>query len=101
MTIGILLTGSIKSPRIVISTSTSTSSGCAAVLRFLYHQFAYETVGKTCCGPHGDVGSYLGIGCFRGCEVQGFVLSGAADPLVAGFVAAFNHYLGNCSYVLL
>src|SRR5260370_4986109 len=101
MTIGILLTGSIKRPRIVISTSTSTSPGCAAVLRFLYHHFAYKTVGKADRRPHRDVGSYLGSGDFGGGEVQGFVLGGAADPLVAGLVAAFNHYFRDCSYVFL
>src|SRR5258708_13086738 len=98
MTIGIFETGSIKRPRMVISTSTSTSFdcavlrvGCAVALRFLYHQFAYQAVGKTCCGPHRDVGSYLGSGGFRGGEVQGFVLACAPDALRAGLLPAFHH----------
>src|SRR5437588_124086 len=98
MTIGIFETGSIKRPRMVISTSmrTPSTAGCALLgcLRFLYHQFAEERVGKAGGGSHWDVVSnfYFGSGGLGGGEIQGFVLGCAAHPLGAGFVAAFNHY---------
>src|ERR1700691_3307102 len=106
MTIGILLTGSIKRPRMVISTSIAISYGGdvfrpLGVLCFLYHHFAQKAVGKTCRCLHLDVASYR-RSCHSRCrEVQSFVLRGAPDPLGAGFVSPFNHYFYVASYVFL
>src|ERR1035438_1592069 len=62
--------------------------GISCYFPFLYHHFAQQAVGKTTGHDYWRVASHLGSG--RSCEVQGFVVRGAADPLGAGFVPAIS-----------
>src|SRR5579863_2031547 len=93
ITMGLLVTGSSTSPRIVTSTSIAPCAFPAARLTPLYHQFADQRIGEA--GGNGDrnVGPGLQIGaCSRG-EIQALVLGRAADPLRARLVVTFNHHL--------
>src|SRR5579863_1500754 len=87
ITIGILLTGSIIRPRIIISTSIVTSRKL-----FLYHQFADQAVGETPRHSHLRVGTRFENARRISGEVQRLILRGAADPLAARPVITFNHY---------
>ena len=129
ITMGMLVTGSIMSPRIFISTSivapeehrfqiedfrlqisnsreishlqSKIFNSEIALLRSLYHHFAQQAVGKTRGGNHRDIAAHFGTAPWRRCEIQRLVLRSAADPLAAGFVLPFNHYFKNLAHVSL
>src|SRR5580698_9151978 len=85
ITIGMFVTGSIKSPRIFISTSIVISC-----LSFLYHHFARQAVGKTNRGAGGSIAPNGGREVFRGGEIEHLILRSPSDPLVSGFILPFN-----------
>src|SRR5580698_5565941 len=88
ITMGMFVTGSIKSPRIFISTSIVISY-------FLYHHFAYQAVGKASSGKRGSIAANSGCHALRGDEIEHLILRSPADPLSAGFVLPFNHDFNN------
>src|SRR6266481_9061539 len=88
ITMGMLVTGSIMSPRIFISTSIVTPGrhiqNCSIQQLFpcsLYHHFAQEAVRKTPYDPYWNVTSDRRNRAFRNGEIQNLVLRGAAAPL--------------------
>src|SRR5271169_5512656 len=88
MTMGMLVTGSIISPRIFISTSGMVPPLCG-----LAYHLAQQTVRKACADVHSNVTTRL-RNCVTGGggEVQRFVLRSAADVLSASRILAFNHH---------
>src|SRR5215831_15970838 len=89
MTMGMLVTGSIMSPRIFISTSMSPPPTS------LHHSygFTHQGVGPRARNPYRQVLSHqrIAVGGRVG-EVEGAVVRGAADPLAERLVAAFDHH---------
>src|SRR5579871_518549 len=100
ITIGILLTGSIINPRIVISTSIwrDLHPGAEASL---YHQFTSQTVGKTARHQYLLVASHLRTDAIRSREVERLILRCPPNPLRLGFISNFNHHFRYRSYVFL
>src|ERR1700733_7240724 len=92
---GMLVTGSISSPRIFISTSIMISEN------FLYHQFTQKTVGKTARCHHSHICPETKF-CVRGSgKIKHLVLRCAPDPLPTRVVLPFNHYFESRSQMSL
>src|SRR5580765_1331310 len=107
ITMGMLVTGSIMSPRIFISTSIVKPLGSGIVgaaqrrLPSLYHHFSEQTVRKPAGNQHRHVSSYDGMSVVVGHKIRGLVLRSAADPLLTRVVPAFNHYFNSLAHMSL
>src|SRR5208282_4444196 len=104
ITMGMLVTGSIISPRIFISTSIMLPPGaCPFILPMQYaaqpvsgwldNHIAQQAVGKCLRDPYVYVVSDAGLRLTVDHEIKRLVLRGAADHLSTGRVLPFHHHL--------
>src|ERR1700682_226681 len=107
ITMGMLVTGSIISPRIFISTSIVAPGAISdfrlksSLLRSLYHHFAQQAVGKAPGGNHGNITARCRNHRRRPGEIQRLVLRSATDPLTPGLVLSFNHHFKDMPHMPL
>src|SRR5713226_9669674 len=129
ITMGVLVTGSIKRPRILISTSivtpwfprvplcplwlkilrhyhrghpsTSLSAGSGTQRKNSHHHLTQKAVGEGCGHAHRNIAARFEIDLFRRNEIQGLVLRGPPDPLLPRLVLPFHHYFKLLAFVLL
>src|ERR1700733_2927174 len=97
---GIFVTGSIRRPRIFISTSIAVSENAVSE-KTLYHHFAQKAVGKAAGHHYRHISTNIWLCVVADSEIKLLVLRCSPNPLASSFVLAFHHHLKRRPHIFL